>query len=41
MGKSCLRFKHVDDLDLELIGEVIASTSVDEFIALHERSRPR
>ena len=31
MGKSCLRFKRLDDLSLDLIGEVIASTSVDDF----------
>ena len=41
MGKSCLRFKQLDDLDLDLIGEVIARTSVDDFIAIYERSRER
>ena len=33
MGKSCLRFRRLDDLPLDLIGEVIARTSVDDFIA--------
>jgi hypothetical protein len=41
MGKSCLRFKHVDDLPLDLIGEVIAATPVDRFIAGYEASRSR
>ncbi len=39
MGKSCVRFKSLDQLPLELIGRVIAGTSVDEFIDLHQRSR--
>lgn len=36
MGKSCVRFKKLADLPLELIGEVIARTSVEEFIQLHD-----
>jgi len=39
MGKSCLRFRKVDDLALDLLGEAIARTSVDDFIAIYERSR--
>lgn len=39
MGKSCVRFTAADDLALELIGEVIARTSVEDFIANYERSR--
>jgi hypothetical protein len=39
MGKSCLRFKRLDDLDLDVISDVVAATPVDEFIALYERSR--
>ncbi|HEX8151594.1 MAG TPA: DUF1801 domain-containing protein, partial [Thermoanaerobaculia bacterium] len=33
MGKSCVRFKKLDDLPLELIGKTIASVAPDEFIA--------
>ena len=33
MGKSCLRFKQLDDLPLDLIGECIASETVDTFVA--------
>ena len=39
MGKACVRFKRIDDLPLDLIGETIARTSVDEFIALYETAR--
>ena len=36
-GKSCIRFKKVDDLPLKLIGETIASVSVREFIELAKK----
>ena len=36
MGKSCVRFKRVEDLPLELIGETIARTPVAEFINRYE-----
>ena len=39
IGKSCVRFKTLDDLPLEAIGAAIARTSVDEFIARYEASR--
>jgi uncharacterized protein YdhG (YjbR/CyaY superfamily) len=32
VGKSCVRFKRLDDLPLELIGETIASLPVNEFV---------
>lgn len=41
MGKSCLRFKSVDDLPMAAIGELIASMSVDDYIAVYEASRKR
>jgi hypothetical protein len=41
MGKSCLRFRRLDDLPLDVIGELVASTDPDAFIALHEASRAR
>jgi hypothetical protein len=41
MGKSCLRFKRVDDLPLDVIAESIASTPPDQFIAQHEAARKR
>ncbi len=39
MGKSCVRFKGIEDLPMELIGEAVARTTVDEFIGLYEASR--
>ncbi len=39
MGKSCVRFRRLDDLPVELIGKVIAEHSVDDFIALTEAAK--
>ncbi len=39
MGKSCVRFRRLDDLALGVVGEAIARTSVDDFIDVYERSR--
>jgi hypothetical protein len=41
MGKSCVRFRSLDDVALDLVGEAIGRTSVDDFIAAYERARPR
>jgi hypothetical protein len=32
VGKSCVRFRKLDDLPLELIGESVAAVGMDEFI---------
>lgn len=39
MGKSCVRFKRLDDLPLDVIGRVIAATPPDAFIAQYEAAR--
>jgi uncharacterized protein YdhG (YjbR/CyaY superfamily) len=39
MGKSCLRFKALDDLPLEEVGRVIASTPPEKLIAQYEAAR--
>lgn len=39
MGKSCIRFRTPEDLPLETIGELVASTPVDAFIAQYEAAR--
>jgi hypothetical protein len=39
MGKSCVRFKSLDDLPLPAIGQLIASVPPEEFIARYERAR--
>lgn len=41
IGQSCVRFRSLDDLPVELIGEAISEFEVDEFIALQERVRRR
>lgn len=39
MGKSCVRFRKVDDLALDVIADEIASRSVDDFIEGYQRAR--
>lgn len=39
LGKSCLRFKHYEDLLEDAVAREIASLPVDAFIARHEASR--
>ena len=39
MGKSCLRFKSLDDLLVEPVAALIAATSVEQYIARYEASR--
>jgi uncharacterized protein YdhG (YjbR/CyaY superfamily) len=39
MGKSCVRFRTLDDLPVDLIGDSIASMDVGTFIGNYERSR--
>jgi hypothetical protein len=43
MGKACIRFKRLDDLPLDVVGEAIASTPLEAWIANYEalRKRPR
>ncbi|MFK8037049.1 MAG: DUF1801 domain-containing protein [Crocinitomicaceae bacterium] len=36
MGKSCIRFKKVDQIPYELIGELVAKMNADEWIELYE-----
>ena len=38
-GKSCIRFKKVEDLPLELIGKTIGLMSVEQFIENYLRTR--
>ncbi len=41
MGKSCVRFRRVEDLPLDLIAETVAGTSVEDYIRFYEASRRR
>jgi hypothetical protein len=38
MGKSCVRFRRLDDVALDVVGEAIARTPVEDLIAAHERA---
>ena len=39
MGKSCIRFKSLDDIPLDTIGKVVASTPVERYIEIYEGTR--
>jgi len=41
MGKSCLHFQRAEDLELDAIGDLIGGTTVDQWIALMEKTHPR
>ena len=36
MGKSCIRFKHLEQIPFDLIGELCQKLDVDEYIAQYE-----
>jgi hypothetical protein len=38
MGKGCVRFRKLEDLPLELVGEVVAGTPVDRLIAVYDEA---
>lgn len=38
MGKSCIRFKRVEDAALDVLGETLARMSVEDFIKGYERA---
>ena len=37
IGKSCVRFRSMDNLPLELIGDAVGKVSLDEFVELYGR----
>jgi hypothetical protein len=37
MGTSCVRFKRIDDVALDVLGEAVARVSPEQMIAAHER----
>ena len=41
MGKACIRFKRADDLALDVIGEVIASTPLEAYVARAKAAKSR
>lgn len=40
VGKSCVRFRTLDDLPLDLIGAAIAAVPMSAFIDMYESARP-
>lgn len=38
MGKSCIRFKYIDDIPYELIGELVKKMTVDDWITIYENN---
>ena len=41
MGKSCIRFKSMNDIPYDLIGELCSKMTVDEWIELYEKNTKR
>ena len=41
MGKSCVRFRRLDDLPLDVVGDAIARYEVEDFVSLYHRGRRR
>ena len=41
MGKCCIRFKKMDDLPLDLIGQLAAKVTPQQWIEIYERSMKR
>lgn len=41
MGKSCIRFKKVEDIPYDLIGELMTKISVDNWIKIYEKAIKR
>ena len=41
MGKSCVRFRKLDDLPLDVIGATIASVPAEAYIAFYEKFREK
>ncbi len=37
MGKSCIRFKKVDEIPFDLIGELVSKMTVKDWVALYEK----
>jgi hypothetical protein len=38
MGKSCVRFKKIDDIPYDLIEQLLGKMSVEEWIEIYEKA---
>ena len=36
IGKSCVRFKRLDDLPLDVIGDAVGALTLEQFLSLHD-----
>jgi hypothetical protein len=41
MGKSCIRFKSLDDLPLDVIAEAVAAVPVDKYVEIAKKAHTR
>ena len=41
MGKCCIRFKRIDDIPYDLIGQLTAKVSLDEWLDYYQRQIPK
>ncbi len=41
VGKSCVRFRTLDDLPLDVVGDAVAALTPSEFVEISERARRR
>ncbi len=41
MGGSCVHFKTLDDLPLDVVGDTIARVTVDEYVKRYENTRTK
>lgn len=39
MGKSCVRFKTIEQLPVDLIGEAIGKVTLDEFLDFYKKAK--
>jgi len=39
MGKSCVRFRRLEDLPLDVIGETVARTDLDRYLEQYQAAR--
>jgi len=38
IGKSCVRFRRLDDLPLDVIGDAVGAVTLDDFLAMHDQA---
>lgn len=38
MGKSCVRFRRLDDLPLDVVGRAVGALTLEQFLAMHDQA---